>query len=800
MAATAAVAAGGATGRAVKSGENSPHSKTSPPPFMRCRLPVRELPKFLRILTRRRKLPAARGWFALAGIMPFLKTPRPHRCPSRLLMAAVVLCALVGTALAQRQPAPDAAAADAGADEIVELSPFEVNATKDDGYIAANSLSGTGYNMALMDLPRPIDVLTSEFIEDMGVWDVADALRYGGSLSDNGNGSPTDEMGFYTRGFSSGIQLRNGYRTYVPSDPAFVDRLEVLKGPSSTFAGAAGPGGAISVVARRPAGKQTNQAGFRYGSYGSYRVEASSGGVLGASRKLRYFAGLAAQRIGSQLDFAEGLRRVAGATFTYNFTPRSQLTLDLQWVNSTGIQGIPPVYINNPREQGWVTDIRRGFNKAGPDATSDKTQRQALVEFTQALGRHWYFRAAASAGDSRSEDITMSNANRVLVAGTRETTRTPLYTKAASTSWFAHASLLAKYDFWKINYTGLAGVDYYRTPEATTERWGLPAGSGMSNINIDSTNRADYAIPAVAKFTALDTATIKSNTEKELMLSNVFGLFKSRLFLFQAYRFAQSEYESADPARANLNGTGSARAGAGSYGVSFRVFPWLGAFASNAETYQPNFDADYDGNRFGPTTGRGWDYGLKFSALQNRLSGSVTGFTTRRTGFLHQDPGHTTYRMQAGTDESKGAEFTIAGKIARWWNLTGNYTYTDNRITAETAHPHWLGKPQANVPRHAGNIWSMFTLARGLKLGLGVRHMGTRRGLTEQSSANPEYDFYRSPSCTAVEASVQYTKKIAKRTLTAALKINNLLNHDYKVSWSNYAAPINYTVSIKLVF
>ncbi|MDR2675658.1 MAG: hypothetical protein LBC18_12580, partial [Opitutaceae bacterium] len=87
-----------------------------------------------------------------------------------------------------------------------------------------------------------------------------------------------------------------------------------------------------------------------------------------------------------------------------------------------------------------------------------------------------------------------------------------------------------------------------------------------------------------------------------------------------------------------------------------------------------------------------------------------------------------------------------------------------------------------------------------LKLGVGVRHMGTRRGLTEQSSANPEYDFYRSPSCTAVEASVNYTTKIAKRTLTAALKINNLLNHDYKVSWSNHAAPINYAASVKLVF
>ena len=51
-------------------------------------------------------------------------------------------------------------------DEPVVLSPFTVDSTKDKGYRATNSISGTRLNTAIKDLPMPIEVITGEFIRD----------------------------------------------------------------------------------------------------------------------------------------------------------------------------------------------------------------------------------------------------------------------------------------------------------------------------------------------------------------------------------------------------------------------------------------------------------------------------------------------------------------------------------------------------------------------------------------------------------------------------------------------------------
>ena len=57
------------------------------------------------------------------------------------------------------------------------LAQFEVSAQGDDGYKAANAISGTSFNTALLDLPRPIEVITAEFIEDIGAKDVTIGMR-----------------------------------------------------------------------------------------------------------------------------------------------------------------------------------------------------------------------------------------------------------------------------------------------------------------------------------------------------------------------------------------------------------------------------------------------------------------------------------------------------------------------------------------------------------------------------------------------------------------------------------------------
>ena len=63
-------------------------------------------------------------------------------------------------------------------EDVVTMSVFSVDASQDQGYRATNSISGTSLNVAIQDLPMPIEVITSEFVEDQQATDFKEALRY----------------------------------------------------------------------------------------------------------------------------------------------------------------------------------------------------------------------------------------------------------------------------------------------------------------------------------------------------------------------------------------------------------------------------------------------------------------------------------------------------------------------------------------------------------------------------------------------------------------------------------------------
>ena len=62
--------------------------------------------------------------------------------------------------------------------EVVNLSPFIVSTEGDEGYRAANTLSGTRMNASLLHTPAAVSVLTKEFLDDIGAENVMDMLKY----------------------------------------------------------------------------------------------------------------------------------------------------------------------------------------------------------------------------------------------------------------------------------------------------------------------------------------------------------------------------------------------------------------------------------------------------------------------------------------------------------------------------------------------------------------------------------------------------------------------------------------------
>lgn len=156
---------------------------------------------------------------------------------------------------------------------IFELSPFTVQSEQDFGYRVVNSMTATRIGVSLQQVPLSVQVITEEFVKDLGINGFADSLRYvssavGDTLSDSGQSGNT-----YLRGFPTAWTLRNGFRRYRAMVVENADRLEVVKGPVSVFFGQAAPGGITNIITKRPEFFRSGIFTTTYGSYDRKRAE-----------------------------------------------------------------------------------------------------------------------------------------------------------------------------------------------------------------------------------------------------------------------------------------------------------------------------------------------------------------------------------------------------------------------------------------------------------------------------------------------------------------------------------------------
>ena len=190
---------------------------------------------------------------------------------------------------------------DANDDEdIVELSPFVVNTSADRGYYASNTISGSRINIALQDMPMPIEVITSEFIEDTGSQDLRESLRYSAGIIlqsqndagvglegvpggvHNGEGATANltNTTIKMRGFVTDSSLRKGYRRQHASDSVNIDRIEVVRGPAALLYGIGNFGGIVNYLPKRPLQTQQTAVTALIGNDSQYRATLDNTGPI----------------------------------------------------------------------------------------------------------------------------------------------------------------------------------------------------------------------------------------------------------------------------------------------------------------------------------------------------------------------------------------------------------------------------------------------------------------------------------------------------------------------------------------
>jgi iron complex outermembrane receptor protein len=145
------------------------------------------------------------------------------------------------------------------------------------GYVARRSAMGTKTDTPIIETPQSISVVTRHEMDARAVTSVREALGYVPGVQVEQSVDLRDEW-FQIRGFDSTQNLyRDGLRMGLASagyangelNPYGLERIEVLRGPSSVLYGQTGPGGIVNVVTKRPTAEQLRELELSAGSFGN---------------------------------------------------------------------------------------------------------------------------------------------------------------------------------------------------------------------------------------------------------------------------------------------------------------------------------------------------------------------------------------------------------------------------------------------------------------------------------------------------------------------------------------------------
>jgi len=140
------------------------------------------------------------------------------------------------------------------------MSTFTVDSSKDEGYQAMNTASGSRINTALRDTAASISPFTKELLDDIGAATIDDMLSYGANIEtdtndadfgfspDIANGT-TSDTGFRVRGMAMTTAM-DGVATSYNMDTYNIDRAEISSGPNSILFGMGQPGGMVTLTSQ----------------------------------------------------------------------------------------------------------------------------------------------------------------------------------------------------------------------------------------------------------------------------------------------------------------------------------------------------------------------------------------------------------------------------------------------------------------------------------------------------------------------------------------------------------------------
>ncbi|MCO7566998.1 TonB-dependent siderophore receptor [Pseudomonas sp. S 311-6] len=656
-----------------------------------------------------------------------------------------------------------------------------------EGYNATHSQVATKTSMPLLETSQSVSVVTRQQMDDQGAQTVAQAMRYTPGVLTNPYGATHRYDYVAMRGFNDGSVDNiyvdglksmgdNGTYSTMQVDPYFLERIDILKGPSSVLYGRSSPGGLVALTTKKPLFDPYRQVQATVGTQGQRGMGFDFSGPLDDDKRIAYRLTGLADASDTQFDHNKEERYAIAPAVSIDFSEDTSLTLQayLQHDPNGGYHGGNPADgMLHPRNGLRLSDH---FFEGEPDIDNyERTQQSFSYQFEHRFNDVFTARQNFRYQDS---DVSM---DQVYSAGWADSTSTILnraYTGGDERlhSFIVDNMLQAEFFTGSAKHTLLLGADYQRRKADVAWRYGtvdpLDAGNpqyGNGNLQVLGENRY-----------------LRRLQQTGVYLQDLVELDQWRfsLGLRQDWVKVSEENRDTDSRVSDDRSKFTTRAG-----VLYLFENGIAPYVSYSESFNPNTVSDQDGRPLAPTEGTQWEAGIKYQppGSDNLFTASV--FRIEQENLASKQPDEEFYRA-VGEVRSQGLELEAHVQVTDNLRVLGGYTFTD--VEYAKSMPSLVsgnldnkGNSPTQAPKQMFSLWADYDFRQGpldgLRLGGGVRYVGYSWVDAENSMKVPSYTLF--------DASVGYDLgKVGLKGVDVRLNANNLTNESYIAS----CASLNY--------
>lgn len=698
--------------------------------------------------------------------------------------------------------------------------------------------------MPLKDIENPqvYTSISNKVMQDQVITSFDDALKNAPGIDRlwESTGRGNDGAGYFSlRGFAVQPTLINGLPglTNGSPDPANIESIDVVKGPSGTLYGSSliSYGGLININTKKPFLGFGGNISYTGGSYGLNRVTADVNTLLSKEKdvairintayhtqnsfqdagfkKSFFFAPSLLYKVNDRLSFNIN-------TEFYNGKSTNQTMLFVDRGNPLTVKNIDELYYDHKRSYTsndlYIDTPTYSLQGVMNYKISDSWTSQTVFSRANAKSEGYYsylYEGTTTAKQAATALGISPISNGIILA--RSTSRQNSETIGTD----IQQNFIGDFKIGNMRNRIVVGLDYFQKRlidnstgygnqgfvylgtdidnfQAIAPALHANYGSPMGTLNADDTgiltqNAADAGIAA-----SYQPDASRNETEQQIYsayASNVINILPelSAMVSLRVDRFFNRNINDDSQ---DFNQT----AFSPKFGIVYQpILDKVSVFANYMDGFSNVAPITTPGNLtyiFDPEHAKQFEFGTKINVFKNRLAATLSYYNIKvENTVLQLSPEN---YIQDGEQTNKGFEASIIANPIEGLNIIAGYSYNDSNLDNAEQGNDFLGRrPESAGPQNLANLWASYRFSNNALKGFGLGFGGNYASENKIFNRNVA-GVFTLPEYTIFNASLFYDVEAFRITL----KLDNIANKEYYKGWSTISPQNLRSVSANFTY